>query len=234
MKSRFLTLLLLLGLASIAIGAGAFALSRSTPSVGPRQVAQIHPNYVSAGNRNAANASTDAVASGQQPAAFARQQRADDALPPGLSITSSMKLDGPSRLVATWSSPGQGHAYLAQSSQGNTCIVLVRDDLSGAAGCNSTENPFAGKPFFWTSGTEGGPSPEQMSAYEVVGVARPDVARIELSDSSGRTHDLLIDADGGFAFSFPAPDLQAGIVPHMLNAYGPDGQLLGSEQVHGN
>jgi hypothetical protein len=168
---------------------------------------------------------------GAQPTAFARTKRASDNLPPGLPVGAAMNLNGASRRVATWSGAHGGQVFLAKSSDGRTCILLSRSDETGAVGCNASNNPFAGKPFFWTSGTLGGPSPDEMSAYEVVGVVRPDVSSVELVDSAGRVHPLDINADGAFLYNVPGADLQDAVVPVTLRAYRSNGSLIAAEDV---
>jgi hypothetical protein len=169
--------------------------------------------------------------SGPQPFAFVRSQRTSDDLP--TSMAETLGLDGASRKVATWADPHSGRAFVARSSSGKTCIVIVRDDESGGAGCNPTADPFQGKPFLWTSATEGGPAPADMTRLEFAGVARPDVARIELRDSAGDIHVLTLNPDEGFAFEEPTEALHAGVVPAEILAYSSDGKLLGSEDVLG-
>jgi hypothetical protein len=168
------------------------------------------------------------------PMAFERSQQPLDTLPTEVLALKNPQLDpGSSRLVATWHAEGAGRAFLVRTVSGDTCIVLARLNETGAEGCNPGSDPFAGRPYFWTSSAEGGPGLSDLRAYELVGIVRDDVAHVELSDTAGMVHQAQIGSDRGFAFVFRRAELIAGDSQMRIAAYSSDGTLLGRETVRG-
>jgi len=235
MKKSHRILIALLVIASVA-GITAVALTRNAAHVRKSSAgAGSSESFVTfSGNGQSAGAPVidGAVKDGPQPSAFSRPANARDGLPPGLQVVQNLQLDPTSsRRVAAFGIDSSGSVFLAHSARGLECIMLAFGDGTGSVGCNPGKAPFQGKPVWWTSGGEGGPSAVAMTSYALAGVALPAVSRIELVDSVGGVHDLPINADGAFEYEEPLSLLKEGILPAQLQAYSVGGKLLVSEAV---
>jgi hypothetical protein len=105
---------------------------------------------------------------------------------------------------------------------GQECLIGVGYEGAGHS-CGAL---FAVGPVAVLEAASGGPALEQRSDLEVVGWARPNVARVEVLDSKGRTRRPSLNANNAFVLEFDAADLHAGIGPTFLVAYDAKGVEL--------
>lgn len=75
-------------------------------------------------------------------------------------------------------------------------------------------------------GSDGGVQQGVVDHASVVGVARPDVARVSVTTPSG-TSNLPLNSWDGFSYAASSPSQ----LPLSLTAYGADGAVLDSQQV---
>jgi hypothetical protein len=156
----------------------------------------------------------------------ARSVRGDDAGPALArdlltpTLVQTLRLDPASvRPLGTY-----GHIEVAYGRRagGAECLVAVGDGSAGSA-CGGL---YARGPVAILERSNGGPELEQRSELEVIGVARPNVARIALVDSSGRTQWPALNENRTFMVEFAPAELRAGVGPAELVAYDRAGAEL--------
>jgi hypothetical protein len=102
---------------------------------------------------------------------------------------------------------------------GAECIVAVG---YGGAG-SSCGGLFASGPVAFLETAGGGPELQKRTDLEIAGLARPDVARVAVVDSRHATRWATLNANHTFMVEFTTADLQAGVGPVELDAYGAAG-----------
>jgi hypothetical protein len=156
----------------------------------------------------------------------ARSVRGDDAspaLPHDLltpALVRSLRLDPASvRSLGTY-----GHVEVAYGRRtgGAECLLAVGDGSAGSA-CGGL---YARGPVAILERSSGGPELERRSELEVIGFARPNVARIALVDSSGRTRWPALNENHTFMVEFAPAELRAGVGPTEVVAYDRAGAEL--------
>jgi hypothetical protein len=119
--------------------------------------------------------------------------------------------------------PTAGAVYAEVVTLGGAeCLVLVADRGDGA-GCGGL---WARGPVAILEGSSGGPELEKRSDLEVVGLARPDVARIAIVDTAGQTRWPVLNENHTFIVDFTRAELQARVGPAELVAYDRAGAEL--------
>jgi hypothetical protein len=98
---------------------------------------------------------------------------------------------------------------------GAECLVLVADRGDGA-GCGGL---WALGPVAILEGSSGGPELEKRSDLEVVGLARPNVARVAIVDTAGQTRWPALNENHAFVVDFTRAELHARVGPAQLVAY---------------
>jgi hypothetical protein len=107
-------------------------------------------------------------------------------------------------------------------AEGSECLVAVGGDGTGA-GCGGL---YAAGPVAILEGSTGGPELEKRSELEVVGLARPSVARVAIVDTAGRTRRPALNENHTFLVEFTQAELRARIGPAELVAYDRAGAEL--------
>ena len=105
---------------------------------------------------------------------------------------------------------------------GAECLVAVG---YGGAG-SSCGGLFARGPVAILEAAGGGPAPEKRSDLEVIGLARPSVARVAVVDTLGRSRWPALNANHAFLVELDAAELRAGVGPAEVVAYGPSGAKI--------
>ena len=98
---------------------------------------------------------------------------------------------------------------------GTECLVAVGGGSTGSA-CGGL---YARGPVGILERSSGGPQLAQRSELEVIGVARPNVARVALVDTAGRERWPALNENGTFMVEFAQAELRAGVGPAELVAY---------------
>jgi hypothetical protein len=152
----------------------------------------------------------------------ARAVGGDDAGPPSLTpaLVQALRLDPASvRPLGTW-----GHVEVAYGLRagGAECLVAVGDGSAGSA-CGGL---YARGPVGILERSNGGPELEQRSELDVIGLARPNVARVAIVDTAGRTQWPELNENRTFVVEFAPAELHAGVGPAELVAYDRAGAEL--------
>ena len=132
-------------------------------------------------------------------------------------LVQTLRLDPASvRTLGIYSSRDGGDVDVVYGRRvgGAECLVAVGHGGTGA-GCGGL---FARGPVAILEGSSGGPKLERRSNLEVVGWARPNVARVAIVDTSGRTREAPLNENNAFVLEFGAAELQAGVGPAELVA----------------
>jgi hypothetical protein len=118
--------------------------------------------------------------------------------------------------------------YIAKTADGSMTCIWDTDRLRGfkGGGCNDSRDFFAGRPFVMSLAYDGGPSVEKVSDARIVGVVTDRVARVEVLNSAGEATAVQLTTDRAFAHVVPVNELQRGISPVAVIAYGSDGSEL--------
>jgi hypothetical protein len=114
---------------------------------------------------------------------------------------------------------GRFEVSYGQRAGGAECLVAVGYGGAGA-GCGAL---YALGPVAVVETSGGGPALEKRSDLEVIGLARPNVARVAVVDLQGRTRWPMLNANHTFLLEFGAAELRAGAGPAELVAYDPAG-----------
>ena len=110
----------------------------------------------------------------------------------------------------------------ARRAGGAECLVAVGGGSTGSA-CGGL---YARGPVGILERSNGGPKLEQRSELEVIGLARPNVARVALVDTAGRERRPALNENGTFMVEFSQAELRTGIGPAELVAYDNAGAEL--------
>jgi hypothetical protein len=110
----------------------------------------------------------------------------------------------------------------ARRAGGAECLVAVGAGSAGSA-CGGL---YARGPVGILERSSGGPELEQRSELEVIGLARPNVARVALVDTAGRERRPALNENGTFMVEFSQAELRTGIGPAELVAYDKAGAEL--------
>jgi hypothetical protein len=163
------------------------------------------------------------------PIAGARATPTNDAPrpPEGLSpqLVQALRLDPLSvRTLGVYAAARGGRFEVAYGRRpsGAGCLVAVGYGGAGA----SCGDLFALGPVAVVETAGGGPALDTRSDLEVVGFARPNVARVAVVDLRGRTRWLALNANHTFLLEFGATELHAGAGPAELVAYDASGAEL--------
>ena len=114
---------------------------------------------------------------------------------------------------------GRFEVSYGRRAGGAECLVAVGYGGAGA-GCGGL---FALGPVAIVETAGGGPALKDRSDLEVVGLARPNVARVAIVDLQGRTRWPALNANHTFLLEFGATELRAGAGPAELVAYDASG-----------
>jgi hypothetical protein len=163
------------------------------------------------------------------PIAGARAMRRDAPAPPAgpLSplLVQALRLD-PASVRAlgafTTRSGGRFDVAFARRTSGAECLVAIGYGHTGS-GCGGL---FARGPVAFLETGSGGPALEARSDLEVVGLARPSVARVAVVDTLGRTRWPALNENWTFVVEFAQAELAAGVGPAELVAYDRSGREL--------
>jgi hypothetical protein len=110
----------------------------------------------------------------------------------------------------------------ARRTSGAECLVAVGGGSAGSA-CGGL---YARGPVAILQRSSGGPELERRSELEVIGLARPIVARVALVDTAGRTRWPALNEDRTFMVELTPEELRAGVGPAELVAYDRAGAEL--------
>jgi hypothetical protein len=155
-------------------------------------------------------------------------------LPPGLVRAMNLVPDKVQRLGAFTNAAGRAQSvYVAEQTNGRVCLIESSsggftpdgrpiEQISG--GCD--RSLYLGHAFAWRAGSDGGPSAAQMNGYHIIGIAKPEVARLVVVDSAGGQSVVHLRAGGAFLYEASRASLRAGVRPTELVAYGADGAAL--------
>lgn len=160
-------------------------------------------------------------------------------LPPGLVRAMNLVPDKVQKLGAFTNAAGRVRGlYVAQQTDGRVCLIE-----SGSGGVTPDGRPieqisggcdrdlYLGHAFAWRAGSEGGPSAAAMKGYHIIGVAKPEVAKLTVRDSAGGETAVQLRAGGAFLYQAPRAALRAGAQPTTLMAYGADGKVIDQMDV---
>lgn len=160
--------------------------------------------------------------------AGARAVRGDDAPDPGPlapALVQWLRLDPASvRGLGAYGTKSGARVEVSYGRRagGAECLVAVGGGSTGSA-CGGL---YARGPVGLLERSNGGPKLEQRSELEVIGLARPNVARVALVDTAGRERSPALNANGTFMVEFSQAELRAGVGPAELVAYDKAGAEL--------
>ena len=103
----------------------------------------------------------------------------------------------------------------ARRAGGAECLVAVGGGSTGSA-CGGL---YVRGPVGILERSNGGLKLEQRSELEVIGLARPNVARVALVDTAGRERWPALNENGTFMVKFSQAELRTGVGPAELVAY---------------
>lgn len=107
---------------------------------------------------------------------------------------------------------------------GYSCLVDL-ELPSGARGSTCVEGElFDRRKVLFSVNFEGGP--ERFSSMVVLGVAAPEIASVSLTRSDGSVSQAPVGRRGEFALEVREDELERGVLPTALAAYGPSGRLV--------
>jgi hypothetical protein len=112
----------------------------------------------------------------------------------------------------------------ARSQAGDVCLGISASAFVGEFRCVSTNGAARDEALLHFT-TGGGARFDTVDRISVVGIARSDVARVEVTTPSGR-HNLQLNSARGFAY-----DSAANGLPSSISAYGADGTLIAEYPV---
>jgi hypothetical protein len=152
----------------------------------------------------------------------ARAGSRDDAGPPLLTpaLVEGLRLDPAS--VRELGAYGRVEVAYGRRAGGPECLVAVGGGSAGSA-CGGL---YARGPVAILERSSGGPALEQRSELEVIGLARPNVARVALVDTGGRTRWPALNENHTFMVEFTPAELRTGVGPAELVAYDRAGAEL--------
>jgi hypothetical protein len=161
----------------------------------------------------------------------ARAVRGDDAAPtpgPALltpALVQALRLDPASvRALGAYGTKSGGRLEVAYGRRagGAECLVAVGDGSAGSA-CGGL---YARGPVAILERSDGGPALERRSELEVIGLARPNVDRVAVVDTGGRTRWPALNESRAFMVDFAPAELRGGVGPAELVAYDRAGAEL--------
>jgi hypothetical protein len=160
-------------------------------------------------------------------------------LPPGIVRAMSLVPDKVQTVGSFTNAAGRAHKlYVAKQINGRTCLIesssggLTPDgrpieQISG--GCD--RDLYLGHAVAWRAGSEGGPAAATTTGLHIIGIAKPEVAKLSVRDSAGHETAIALRAGGAFLYQAPRASLRAGVEPVELIAYGADGGVLDQMSV---
>jgi len=208
------------GMAAVAIGAAAVALTFGL-------------TRISGSTRTAQHASVHVTA----PVRLLGQQAGAPATPtlPEVAIR-GMKLNPASvRAVGTFSGPtgASRNVFTAHTTGGHGCIVessVTGTTPSGQplhlTGGGCSPDVFLGHSIAWVQSGAGGPSASARNDLYIYGIAKPDVARVEVVSSDGTISSVGINGRHAFYFQMPKTSLEQGVEPKMIRSFDAQGTQL--------
>jgi hypothetical protein len=213
------------GIAAVAIGAAAaaltFGLTRTSGSTRSAHASSVH---VAAPLRLL----------GQQAGAPATPTLPDTAI-------SGMKLDRASvRSVGTFTGPNGASrdVFTARTTGGQACIVessVTGTTPSGEplhlTGGGCSPDVFLGHSIAWVQSGAGGPTAAARKDLYIYGIAKPNVARIEVFSSDGTISNVRINGQHAFYFQMPKASLAQGVEPKTIRSFDAQGAQLDSMQL---
>jgi hypothetical protein len=105
------------------------------------------------------------------------------------------------------------------------CVVSAG---RGAAGSACDTPGFTESPVLWVEGFSAGPGGAPITEWELSGLAAPDVARLELVDSTGSHRPAHLARGNAFFVALSHGELKHGVSAVSLDVYAADGSLLAS------
>jgi hypothetical protein len=148
---------------------------------------------------------------------------ADGRLSPALQ--QALRLDPASvRTLGVYPAARGGHFQVSYGRRAGGAECLVAVGYGGAG--SSCGGLFALGPVAVVETAGGGPAPKERSDLEIVGLARPNVARVAIVDLQGRTHWPVLNANHAFLLELGATELHAGAGPAELVAYDASGSEI--------
>jgi hypothetical protein len=106
---------------------------------------------------------------------------------------------------------------------GEDCLIGVSPHVIG----HSCGGLFALGPVALAEAGSGGPDLAARTSYALYGLARPNVARLELHDSLGGTRPIALGPSRAFVFEFAPDELASGIYVREVVAFGRNGDEIG-------
>jgi hypothetical protein len=111
----------------------------------------------------------------------------------------------------------------ARRLTGEDCLIGASARVTG----RSCGGLFALGPVALAETGTGGPEPSARTSYALYGLARPNVARLELHDSLGGTRPIALGPSRAFVFEFAPDELANGIYVREVVAFGRNGEEIG-------
>ena len=136
-----------------------------------------------------------------------------------------LRLDPASvRALGAYGTKGGARIEVAygRRAAGPECLVALGDGSAGSA-CGGL---YARGPVVILERGSGGPELEKRSELEVIGLARPNVARVAVVDTTGSTRWPALNENRTFMVEFTQAELQDGVGPAELLAYDRAGAEL--------
>lgn len=106
---------------------------------------------------------------------------------------------------------------------GQECLIGVSPRTIGGS-CGGL---FALGPVALAEAGTGGPDLAARTSYALYGLARPNVARLEVHDSLGGTSPISLGPSRAFMFEFAPDELANGIYVREVIAFGRNGEEIG-------
>jgi hypothetical protein len=152
-----------------------------------------------------------------------------------------MKLDRASvRSVGTFSGPSGARrdVFTARRADGQGCIV--ESSVSGTTpsgqplhltGGGCSPDVFLGHSIAWVQSGAGGPTAAARKDLYIYGIAKANVARIEVVASDGTVSNVRINGNHAFYFQMPKTSLALGVEPRTIRSFDAEGTQLDSMQL---
>jgi hypothetical protein len=137
------------------------------------------------------------------------------------------------RIAGVATPSGGAEIWVGPRTDGTkVCMILERPGAGLSAGCGGRRDPFIpGHHMVWREESQGGPAPERMTLLEIIGLARENVSRIVIIDTSGALTPVSVGTEGEFAFAAPSAMLARGDRPAEIVALSRSGVEVDRMQI---